>query len=844
MISRKKSSYSQIVFLLCTGVGILQPLHVEAQSPQKTLPSEIYPGLRDSGGSLMPSVARYLGHEFSERTRPLDKEILVRRKNFGYSDEEISRSFAAPVRVFYDFSGLDRGLIKPPPAPGVHPRVLFNPEDIDGIRQRLFSTEAGRSAMEAIRKNNQTFITGPDAKFADQYESLAAGNVPDALDGNVPYCLMYEAFRCLIDDDSVGGKKVAAAIATFSGIALKEIEANRANPRNADSLNDARIISQGPTREFTLGLAYDFAFNFMTPAQRDATRKTLAEATAGMTGIGCETLHALHSGVSNWISWGARALFAVCAIEGEHGYDPSTFQRFANAQINFINSIYANGEAYEGWGKNFMFLEHMILLAKRGEDLNVLGHTSVRSAYNDYFVASMTPWGNSFTFCDSMAKSGGKIARNADVLMYHRLFPNDVAGNFVYRNQIASDYANVGSKAINTRHPFSTMDALCCAIYAADVDPIDPAKEFEFVTGDRPLTYFSEDTCNMISRSGWHPNALYLSYLNRAVPGGHQYCDRSHFNLYADGRFWSVYQVSRQIKDQYMPVMRSVLMIDGMGPSTAEARCVDFQDSPLSTFITTDLSNPWNFQTTGLEKPPAGAPLTGKTRSFNSFRLNPSPLPWMDLPIGELPNWYTSEKPDENEKGSWFERFQVVKAFRTAGLVRGGHPYSLIVDDVELDEVAREFVWGMTLPPDVVMVSSKLTSGREGACEADIILAESDSPDLANSAPSEQRRYLLVRVLSAAHLEEVPTILESVSVPNPPQRDVVLNRLHITGRALDPSLRILLVPFREGDPLPDTIWNADRTECRIQWPKQSDLIKFETGEAGRTIVQVSRKTSP
>ncbi len=803
------------------------------------LPADVYPGLRTPNGDLLPSVAGHLGQDVTIRDRSLDPELLKRRKNFGYAEDEITKRFSVPVRMVLDNTGLDRSLIKPPPAPGVHPRVLFNPEDLAGIRERLEKTEAGRSAMEAIRKNNLSCITGPGAKFADQYQDLIEGRVPEKLDVNVAYCLMYEAFRCLIDDDAAGGQKVAAAITTLAGLAITEIAANRADPRNAASLNDARVISQGPTREFTLGLAYDFAYQFMTPDQRDATRKALVEATAGMTGIGCETLQALHSGTSNWISWGCRALFAICAIEGEPGYDPAAFNRFADAQINFINAMYPTGEAFEGWGKNFMFLEHMILLAKRGEDRNVLGHTSVRSAYNNYFVASMTPWGNSFTFCDSMAKSGGKIARNADVLMYHRLFPNDPAGNLIFRNQIAGDYDNVGARAINTRHPFSTMDALCCAIFATDITPGDAATEFSAVTRDRPLTYFSDDTCNLITRSGWDPDALYLNYLNRAVPGGHQYCDRSHFNLYADGRFWSIYQSSRQIKEQYMPIMRSVLLIDGMGPSTAEAQCVGFYDSPLATFIITDLRNPWNFQTTSLEKAPPGAPLLAKQRSYNSFRLRPSPLPWMAAPIGGLPHWYSSEKPAENEGASWFQRFDVRKAFRSAGLVRGQHSYALIVDDVQLDDEARDFKWGMTLPPDVVLVSSQVTSDKPGAYEADIVLGEGEKPDLASAKPSERRRFLLVRVLSAAHLED--GVVEPVTVPNRPQPDITLNRLHVTGRATNPALRVLLVPFREGDPLPATRWNADRSECTMQWTQQTDVVTFEPGDDGRTTLHVSRK---
>ena len=192
---------------------------------------------------------------------------------------------------------------------------------------------------------------------------------------NVPFTLMYEAFRCLVDDDRAGGQKAAAAITTLSQISQKGVEVNIAKAKKPEDKNDFRVVAQGATYEGTLGLDYDFAFNFMTPAQRDTVRRSLsAFASVGMTSIGCETLRTLHTGTSNWISWGCRALFVVSAIEGEPGYDPSTYKRFANAQANFIASMYPTGEAFEGWGKNFMFLEHMILIAKRDKNLPRLQH--------------------------------------------------------------------------------------------------------------------------------------------------------------------------------------------------------------------------------------------------------------------------------------------------------------------------------------------------------------------------------------------------------------------------------------------------------------------------------------
>lgn len=819
-----------------------------------SLPPEAYPGLRDENGQLIAPVRDYLGKDVRIVDRKTDPELLKRRNNFGYTPEEIERYFCSPAPMILDETGLDRSLIKPPPPPGVHPRVIFNPEDVPLIRERLTDTEAGRSAIGAIRSELEKTITGPNAKFGAEYEILVKGELPAKVENPLAYALMYEAFRCLIDDDQEGGKRVAAAITTFAGLVDQELDAAIAaakpgdlalnDPTQTPPIIDARTVSQGPMREFSLGLDYDFAYNFMTPAKRDTVRKVIAKGTANLNGIGCETLPAFHAGLSNWISWGCRALFAICAIEGEEGYDPVSFQRFAHAQMNFIASLYPSGEAFEGWGKNFAFLEHLVILAKRGQQYNVLGHTGLRSAYNNFFIGAMSPWGNSFTFYDSLARSGGKIARNADVLMYRALFPDDIAGQFVYRNQIGGDYANVGQNSINLRHPFATMDALCCAIFAIDTAPVTPEEEHARVTNGRPLTVFSEDTGNVMTRSDWSPDAVYLSYLNRSIPGGHQYCDRSHFNLYADGRFWSIYQGSRQVGPQYMPVMRSVVLAGDAGPSTAEAECVEFRDGPYATFVTTNLANPWNYQTSGLVKPPGGTELQQKTWNYNAFRLRPSPVAWKDLPIGQLPNWYTSEKPKPGEAASWYRRYDVVSAFRTAGLVRGPHPYVLIVDDLQLDDVPRDYNWAMTMAPDVVLEAAQRTSAQPGASEAEVILSETDTPDLKNATPSDTRRKLLVRVLSADSLKETPAEVVSVNVPNPPQPDVVLNRLQIVSDSVKPGFKMLLYPHKEGEALPVTTWNADRTQLTIQWPDQTDVVTFTPEQSGRTYVEITRGGVP
>lgn len=48
----------------------------------------------------------------------------------------------------------------------------------------------------------------------------------------------------------------------------------------------------------------------------------------------------------------------------------------------------------------------------------------------------------------------------------------------------------------------------------------------------------------------------------------------------------------------------------------------------------------------------------------------------------------------------------VQKAFRTAALVRGNHPYVLMVDDIRKDDSSHLYEWAMHLPPDLEIIRS------------------------------------------------------------------------------------------------------------------------------------------
>ena len=777
---------------------------------------------------------------------PLDMNMAQRNHNFGYSEAEIQQLFNVPLRIDLDRSGLDRTLLKPPPPAGVHPRILFNPEDLPAIRQRSATTACGKLVMGNIRKHLVQQIGTPNAPLRKAYDALANGDTStDVAGGNgrnyIGYVVLYECFRCLLDDDAAGGKKAAAAVTTLAQIAQRGIEIEAAKEKaKANGLpNDFRVVAQGPTYEGTLGLMYDFTYNWMTDAQRTTVREAIARGSVGMTFIGTETLRSLNTNTSNWIPWSARMMFLCCAIEGEPGYDPAAYGRCVNAMTGFIGFFFDTGEAYEGWGKNFMFMEHLAIMAKRGKD--VVASTHLRAAFQNYFIHAMDPWGNAFTVCDSLGGTGSKIGRNADVVIYHSLFPNDLAGEFVYRNQVSGDYTNLTEKdRINTRHPFAVTDPLCCVVFANDFDSkLSWDADFRRTVQNRALTSFSEDTGNLMTRSQWSPDALYLNYLNRSVPGGHRYSDRSHFSIYGLGRYWGIYKPLRQVREHYMPQNRSVVLIDGAGPSVPPAKCVAFQDNPLATFVATDLRVPWNYVSNYIFPSPNRKSIVKLPYSLNSFRLHPKPVAWMDIPLDDMPDWLTSQKPaplnNPNPSAFWTKRDPgIQRAFRTAGLVRGPHPYVLIVDDIQQDEQVHNYSWGMTLADDLALGSSKLT-GTAARPMADVVLNETGK-DAATT-----RRHLLVRVLEAAQLDAAqPAAIERVTLKNDPNPPVVIPKLTVTSKAIAPNFKMLLLPYREGDTLPQTTWNADHSAVTIVWPDQRDIITFTANAAGRTRVSLQR----
>ncbi|VGO16220.1 hypothetical protein PDESU_04811 [Pontiella desulfatans] len=780
-----------------------------------------------------------------------DLDMIERNDFFGYTPEELAEQFHHTITLNYDFRGFDPQSVQAPPRPGVHPRVLFGPDELPALREKLKNTVPGQKAMAAIKKELDSNIRKEGSDTTQGYQDLIAGktDVPIHKNITIAYAAAYEAFRCLVEDDEIAGREVAKAITTIARIDQAVFEESIAEfkAKNPDAERiDFRLTTKHSSHNGILGLMYDWAYGWMDDQQRQTVREAIALASSNMTLQGAQTLRTPRTSGSNWISWTARLVTLCAAIEGEPGYDATSYDHSVNAlKWFFALSVLPEGESMEGWGKQFLMAELGYIMARRGEPILALQNVK-QSTFRQFWLHALNPWGRSgnedhyggpFTFYDSQGGTDNNIQSMSDVLVYKKLYPEDPYIDFIYRNAVGEDYKKFDDR-VNLRHHFSTYTGFCMAIFAATFDESktwDQARDN--ITLDAPLSYYGSDTGTMITRSGWDNDALYLYSLNRNITGGHRYADRGHFNVYADGRHWGIYQKMRQVREAYWPMNRSVVLVDGLGPSIAPGKSIRFNDQPLATFaagdykITYDYSSNYLFPSTDRDS------IVALPYSYNDFRLTPSDRPTWSMPIEQRPDWYTSRKPKPigarpGPTSYWTQRsVPMKKAFRTTGLVRGTHSYILIVDDIQKDDTEREYQWGMTVAEDVEIHQTRSGSSRI-AFHADAVLKEKERS-------VEESRFLLVRMLRADGLQGDPAILDVVS-KNPPQKNTIIPKLTFTARATAPNFITLIAAVDAPDEAPTTSWNPDQTELTIEWGSQKDVVVFQPDRSGRRVFTIHR----
>ena len=161
--------------------------------------------------------------------------------------------------VQFDFSGVRN--LRQVPAPGIHPRIYFTPDDLPDLRRRLKTTRCGQVAWnnllcwtemmkgryddKAAYAKNDVWqggfggLHGPVPLFrlnVPREKGFAYNHHPEAvkiyrslMDGSATSFPDYywnvfslEAFRCLIENDEAGAKDLAKACLLYTSDAADE----------------------------------------------------------------------------------------------------------------------------------------------------------------------------------------------------------------------------------------------------------------------------------------------------------------------------------------------------------------------------------------------------------------------------------------------------------------------------------------------------------------------------------------------------------------------------------------------------------------------------------------------
>ncbi|MEN9840860.1 MAG: hypothetical protein RL376_660 [Verrucomicrobiota bacterium] len=826
----------------------------------------------------------------------------------------------------HDLTGFDPSLLgSPVPAPGIHPRILFSPQDIPLIKRRLEGSKAGQKALLETRFLLAQTLYNPASDEGKIYAKLVAGDtaglkfltpepprevgsislvtpprhwfggytqaLPDTLHtAYLPNLFAAAAFQCQLDGDATRCREVAAAIANYYTLRNPFIDAYVADQHQRQLAPKdywrANFVVAGGNN---LAFCYDLAAPWMTEAQRDVLRHTLVSATAGRRAYGMNGPARWVE--TNWSGWDLEHYLTTLALEGEPGYDPAIQPAALRTLKGYLQwGISPQGTIFESNGKIGAGFHYAMLtaiaLARRGE--NQLGHPHLRQLPlaqaqtvipSGAYAMNNGTWGNApFAYGHFFTAfyPQTKIAAAGDLLMrqdrpdlaafdpahYQRSLEATVA-------KPAASPTPAGTKPlakINWRKLTPLTPAHVMGPTPYDCADWQGANSFANTTAapstlaqvhpvlDLPLDFADPVHGLLATRSSPGADALFLHFEARANLStiGHQQHDAGHFYLAALGELWGV---EAGAKSGYSHDHSNV-RIDGLGlADVAYPPRVKFLGStltPQGALASADLTAAYNYGWVGPTQFQWTIP------DAATWQITPETDPAIVAYFRGTQHYKMRIWGDNYFKQNWGPTLRVASAnpvksaFRTAGLVRGPHPYALILDDVDKGD-AREhaYDWVMQVPNSVRLADIEMPKGNPSSA----VLVKAPGGDqwrMTDVQASPPGTPALLVVLLDVPVTVGPQLWNFFKATEQPfrldvrtytsersEQIITRTRLYISRRDTVLRSRLALIPFKIGEPLPKITWDAAQATTTLAWPDQKDSLVF-SALAERTQVNISR----
>ncbi len=830
--------------------------------------------------------------------RKLDDPDALRESVPALAAQRFWKEFATPAEIAlfdgpetvypgvpksaHDLTGFDPTLLgsKVPP-PGVHPRILFSPEDRAMLKTRIDASALGRKARRETADFLKQTLFNPASDEGKIFAQLAAGDTADLRwelpppDPNaaptapppapdhwfvgykktggssvhtayLPNLLAAAMFQCWLDGDEKRGREVATATANYFRLREPVIA------RLAAELHDQQLAPKDYWRSVfgqiggnNLAFCYDLGAPWMTDDQRAVMRRCVALATSGRLAYGMNGPARWTE--TNWTAWDLEHYVTALAIEGEEGFDPSIPIAAKRTLEGYLQwGINANGTIFESNGKNGGGFHYAMLsaiaMARRGD--NLFGHPHLRKLPT-MLVQSVVPSGEG-----SVDVGTWSSKPFGEGHFFVNFFPQDPRGDFLLRRGDAASAPAAKTPTDLKKITLLTPAHLLGPTPYICVDPqgsSDPkATAAQRRTLGLPLDFIDPTHGLLLTRSGDDADALFLMFEARADLStvGHQQHSAGHFYLASDGEMWAV---KASPKSAYS-VDHNVVRIDGQGLA--------------------DVGYPPRVRFVGASASPDGALATAEiTNAYNRGWVNPTQFQWT---LPEAKTWTINVETDPDVvaffrgtqrykmrlwgdnffKQNWGPTMRVAaanpvkSAFRTAGLVRGKHPYALVLDDTDKGD-GREhlYEWVMQVPSSVRL--AEITLPKDNPTSAVLVKTPgSDNWRAPNVQPAAKGTPALLIVLLDVPLEAQPQLwnffryteqpfrLESRTYAGTgPGEILARTKLFVSRRADVLRSRIALIPFRIGDEIPTIRWDPETRRTTLRWRDQEDTLEFSTKDA-------------
>ncbi len=736
-------------------------------------------------------------------------------------------AFCSSTRAQDAYDAVDENgvrLFSKVPPVGIHPRVIMSPEDIPAWRERVGKTYRGKTFFAKPYRSPRVIdvLAGLDPELSPQTLCKAYPEVGPGTNHE----LLYAAMDVMYHQDAERTKKTCRAIANFARVVMARRDHEPAwgkIEKNIGGIDGNTGIRTGLGELWCRGgadfaLAYDFLYNEMSPSQRDVCRRALSVATKDLICWGMNFPRG--RGISNWYGYHGELGPMLLAIEGEEGFHEQQWHSFRQmirdwAEVHFYES---GGSNEDGYSINTSLREGqftLIAMARRGENYYARPH------FHNYFkwaVLSLVPGEDSG---DTVGYSSSRVAPYESAPVVARwAMPGDKLVNFYLRRYKGKDYQ------LQNRWQYANWSTLLCMNYEdSEALPLEMGKL------GLPITHVFPMQGLFITRSDWSDDAAYLNVLARhdAWYDRHENVDRGRFVFAADGRRWVIDRPwgTAQRSDDH-----SLVHIDGVGqveakvsgargkaPNANLIKQGDSDDGLLSQAVV-DLSNAYNWLWAhSWDKPGEG--WEPETRSFDEIGW-----PWKRPGQPEALFGHDDRAvPKYNFMGCnlWRKSHNpVARALRTAALVRGEHPYAVIIDDFAKDGEEHQYTWMLPLPLDVDVVSQ---SGQS------VVLGEQLEDD------SLAQRRLLIRFCGNQPVTDVKLERYELTKDRRTGEPIMAQRLVATINDVAAEFRVVLFPHHDGETLPKIA--ATGNGISVSYPRTSDRLTYVRSgrEQGLTLIR-------